>query len=128
LNGFSDADVDVPVMDWEQIGRRAILKVSASEEAIVMLWRSWTNIPLGQGSRQYMVEIVQARRRCAIAVRVRSSSVLMHGVGLGDLKAPRDVQVFVKYIGSLWRHRNSSCESPGADVVHDVAFPEKMDA
>jgi hypothetical protein len=40
LNGFSDADADVPVMDREQIGRRPILKVSALEEEIVMIWRS----------------------------------------------------------------------------------------
>ncbi|KIK47757.1 hypothetical protein CY34DRAFT_193819 [Suillus luteus UH-Slu-Lm8-n1] len=52
LNGFSDADADVPVMNLEQIGRRAILKVSVSEEAIVIPWRSWPDVPLSLKSKE----------------------------------------------------------------------------
>jgi hypothetical protein len=55
LNGFSDANADVPVVDWEQIGRRAILEVSASEEEIVIPWRSWPDIPLGLKSMELSV-------------------------------------------------------------------------
>lgn len=57
MNGFSDADADVPVMNLEQIGRRAILKVSVSEEAIVIPWRSWPDVPLGLKSKEPSVYI-----------------------------------------------------------------------
>lgn len=45
----------MPVVDWEQIGRRAILEVSASEEEIVIPWRSWPDIPLGLKSMELSV-------------------------------------------------------------------------